>query len=485
MARHKQPRRRTAHLSRWQKAGAAIPVALLVGAWTAAITNPAGLASTSNDQQQTDPGVPEVPTTAFGQPASVQAKGASPTGIDRKAGLQGTISTLSSNGIPAATLLAHKRAETLLAEADPACGLPWTLVAAIGRVESDHGRFAGNRVGADGVSRPGIYGVPLDGSDNTASIGDTDNGALDDDPVWDRAVGPMQFIPSTWDVVGVDANGDGDKNPQDVNDAALASGVYLCAGTGDLSDDAGARSAVTRYNHSTSYVDLVLSIARAYAAGDFSQTPNNQVSPTTLTSQKNDQALPKSVRDPKDAKKAIRSDGPSSGGPGGGDTSAPDDDGSATPGDDGGGDGSTPAGNNGGGDPDGGDPDNNTGGGDPDNNTGGGDPDNNTGGGDDNNTGGGGSGGGGNNDPVEDVTEPVVRTIVDASLAASMCADELRNQYGEAPQEAINRCAGRLVGKTVENAEAWSAVSSMAWADSSTTSSAGSSGARPSQPPAA
>ncbi|MEJ7757585.1 MAG: hypothetical protein WKF83_15880 [Nocardioidaceae bacterium] len=43
---------------------------------------------------------------------------------------------------------------------------------------------------------------------------------------------------------------------------------------------------------------------------------------------------------------------------------------------------------------------------------------------------------------------------MDASLAASMCADELRNQYGEAPQEAINRCAGRLVGKTVENAEA-------------------------------
>ena len=49
----------------------------------------------------------------------------------------------------------------------------------------------------------------------------------------------MQFIPSTWAVVGVDADGDGERNPQDIDDAALAAAVYLCSGNEDLSTDAG------------------------------------------------------------------------------------------------------------------------------------------------------------------------------------------------------------------------------------------------------
>ncbi len=60
----------------------------------------------------------------------------------------------------------------------------------------------------------------------------------------------MQFIPSTWDIVGVDADGDGQKNPQDIDDAALATAVYLCAGTQDLSTTEGQRAAVFSYNHS-------------------------------------------------------------------------------------------------------------------------------------------------------------------------------------------------------------------------------------------
>ena len=45
----------------------------------------------------------------------------------------------------------------------------------------------------------------------------------------------MQFIPSTWPVVRVDADGDGKRNPQDIDDAALATAVYLCSGKDDLS----------------------------------------------------------------------------------------------------------------------------------------------------------------------------------------------------------------------------------------------------------
>ena len=87
----------------------------------------------------------------------------------------------------------------------------------------------------------------------------------------------MQFIPSTWSVVGVDADGDGVRNPQDVDDAALGTAVYLCSGSDDLGTDAGRQAAVFRYNHSQSYVDLVLSIMEAYTLGDFTSVPNSTV----------------------------------------------------------------------------------------------------------------------------------------------------------------------------------------------------------------
>jgi hypothetical protein len=89
----------------------------------------------------------------------------------------------------------------------------------------------------------------------------------------------MQFIPSTWSVVGVDADGDAQRNPQDINDAALATAVYLCSGDDDLSSEKGQRASVYRYNHSNDYVDLVLSIMQAYMDGDFSAVPTS-----TLTS---------------------------------------------------------------------------------------------------------------------------------------------------------------------------------------------------------
>ena len=179
-------------LTRWQKASALVPMAVLVGAWGAMVTS-GGLATASGDNTGSD--IPSVPSTAFEDPASVQP---TPAGIDEKAGLAGTVSTLSTNGIPSSALYAYRRAETLLGKADASCKLPWNLVAAIGRVESNHGRTNGNALNADGVATPGIYGVALDGNDGRAKITDTDTGALDNDSVYDRAVGPMQFIPGSW-----------------------------------------------------------------------------------------------------------------------------------------------------------------------------------------------------------------------------------------------------------------------------------------------
>ena len=51
-------------------------------------------------------------------------------------------------------------------------------------------------------------------------------------PDLDRAVGPMQFLPASWARYGADGNGDGVRDPHQLDDAALAAAAYLCAGPG-------------------------------------------------------------------------------------------------------------------------------------------------------------------------------------------------------------------------------------------------------------
>jgi membrane-bound lytic murein transglycosylase B len=190
--------------------------------------------------------------------------------------------TLDSAGIPVRALEGYRKAATLTGAADPTCHIDWALLAAIGRVESNHGRFGGNQLDAAGIARPGIIGIPLDGLNGTALVPDTDHGLLDRDTVYDRAVGPMQFIPSTWRVDGVDADGDGVKNPQDMADAATATAVYLCSGPGDLRRPADLGAAILRYNDSDSYVQLVTSIADAYRHG-VSALPASDLTATTTS----------------------------------------------------------------------------------------------------------------------------------------------------------------------------------------------------------
>jgi len=269
--------RSTARFGRSHKIMALIPLTVLSVAWTASIaTTGAGTALADSSSEQKLPDGTSLPTEAIDAPASVSAAGGVAPGITGDA--QQAVATASTSGIPAAALAAYQRAETVINSADTGCHLAWQLVAAIGRVESDHGRTNGNTLDTQGVARPGIFGLPLNGADGTSQISDTDAGQYDADSTWDRAVGPMQFIPSTWSVVGVDADGDGQRNPQDVDDAALATAVYLCSGGDDLDTTAGQRAAVYRYNHSQSYVDLVLSIMAAYLDGEFTSVPNGVTS---------------------------------------------------------------------------------------------------------------------------------------------------------------------------------------------------------------
>jgi membrane-bound lytic murein transglycosylase B len=264
----------TKRFGRMQKAAAVVPLALLSAAWTASLAGVGAAPAVLSSQEGGDDTLPDgssVPSEAIEAPASVS----DPDAADSDGGnAEQILATSSANGIPSSALAAYQRAETVINSADKACNLTWQLVAAIGRVESNHGRFGGNALDDQGVAQPGIFGKALNGKSNTSVIRDTDAGQLDNDAAFDRAVGPMQFIPSTWSVVGVDADNDGQRNPQDIDDAALASAVYLCSGDNDLSTVSGQRAAVYRYNHSTSYVNLVLRIMNNYLAGDFMSVPD-------------------------------------------------------------------------------------------------------------------------------------------------------------------------------------------------------------------
>ncbi len=183
-----------------------------------------------------------------------------------------------ASGIPATVLAAYRKAESAIGKGDPGCGLPWELLAAIGKVES--GQARGGAVDANGTTLKPILGPVLNGS-GFADITDTDQGVFDGDTVHDRAVGPMQFIPGTWNKWGSDGNGDGRRDPNNVYDAALAAGHYLCAGPRDLRVKAGLDAAILSYNHSDDYLRTVLSWLEFYRKGVHQVPDGHGVLPTS------------------------------------------------------------------------------------------------------------------------------------------------------------------------------------------------------------
>jgi hypothetical protein len=191
-------------------------------------------------------------------------------------------------GIPATALAAYKNAAAIMARKQPNCHLDWALIASIGRIESNHAR--GGYVNAKGDTLEPILGPVLNGIGPFAVIPDTDQGRFDGDKVWDRAVGPMQFIPGTWLGYASDGNGDGKSNPHNIYDATLATGRYLCSGRLDVANPDQLRAAIFRYNHSDTYVNTVILWAEAYRSGVMSLSdskvpvgaPNGTLSPGPL-----------------------------------------------------------------------------------------------------------------------------------------------------------------------------------------------------------
>jgi hypothetical protein len=133
---------------------------------------------------------------------------------------QSVESTIAEQRIPATYLDLYRRAAVTCP------GLPWTVLAAIGTVETGNG----------------------------ANVHRSSAGAL----------GPMQFMPSTWAMYGYDANGDGKANIHDPTDSIFSAARYLCAagaGLGGQSLD----NAIFAYNHAWWYVREVINIANSYA----------------------------------------------------------------------------------------------------------------------------------------------------------------------------------------------------------------------------
>lgn len=237
-----------------ERVAAVSPVAAAAEPVPADITttvNPDATAVTGSESIETQPADP-APADA---PSTVQLVTADATWSAR---------TAAATGIPERALRAYASAALTLKAEQPGCGLGWNTLAGIGAIESAHGTHSGGHLDAAGYPQPAIRGIPLDGS-ASAEIADTDGGAWDGDATWDRAVGPLQFIPATWQRWGADGNGDGVADPNQIDDAALAAGRYLCA-AGEMTSATGWRRAIFSYNHLDSYVDDVAAAANTYAA---------------------------------------------------------------------------------------------------------------------------------------------------------------------------------------------------------------------------
>ncbi|WP_019608921.1 C40 family peptidase [Nocardiopsis sp. CNS-639] len=171
-------------------------------------------------------------------------------------------------GIPAVMLDAYQQAVDDLDEHAPDCeGMTWAVLAGVGKIESHHA--AGSTIAEDGTITPPIIGPTLDGSGaggNTTPHTDTDGGEWDGDTEFDAAVGPMQFIPATWESVGITARAGAEPDPHNAYDAALTAAVYLCGDQPtDLSDEEALTGALWRYNQSEVYAADVTGWIDTYA----------------------------------------------------------------------------------------------------------------------------------------------------------------------------------------------------------------------------
>jgi membrane-bound lytic murein transglycosylase B len=240
---------------------ALVPIGLVAAAATAEAGHELSPEPTTQVAEAVAVPQSSAPRSATTPPAEPVTPAAAPQPAPSPAPVAVPASVISGQ-IPRVNWEAYHAAGSKLARELPGCGISWQLIAGIGRVESTHAN--NGKVDPTGELIAPILGPLLDGSlSGNNVIHDTDGGQLDGDPVYDRAVGPMQFLPETWKKYAEDGNGDGVVDPQNLFDAALATGRYLCDGGLDLRDPAQQVTAVLRYNNSMEYVSDV----RGWAAG--------------------------------------------------------------------------------------------------------------------------------------------------------------------------------------------------------------------------
>lgn len=173
--------------------------------------------------------------------------------------------TSAKTGIGTVAVQAYGDASLRLGREQKGCRLGWTTLAGIGGIESGHGTNGGAYLQPNGLTSHPILGPALNGTSGMAAIrSDAESTVWHGDPQWDHAVGPMQFIPSTWRKWGSDGDGDGVADPNNIFDASYAAGRYLCASGADLRTGRGWTEAVFSYNHSDDYVRAVLARANSY-----------------------------------------------------------------------------------------------------------------------------------------------------------------------------------------------------------------------------
>jgi hypothetical protein len=193
----------------------------------------------------------------------------------------------AAGDIPAAALAAYLR------WGDTCPGLQWAVLAGIGKVESGHGSTGGASIQPDGETLPYILGPPLDGSgaggNTTAIPAGRWAGMWGLSGPWQQALGPMQFLPGTFEEWAVDGNGDGRVDPHNINDAVASAAAYLCGPEHRIDDE---RAAIRRYNNSDAYADEVLRWAATYSASSGALLVGGVPSPTDVLSNPNVDVYP-------------------------------------------------------------------------------------------------------------------------------------------------------------------------------------------------
>ncbi|HYI67544.1 MAG TPA: lytic transglycosylase domain-containing protein [Candidatus Limnocylindrales bacterium] len=179
------------------------------------------------------------------------------------------LTPLFGGRIPLVAYEAYQSASDAAPTITDSCRVDWSVLAGIAQVESRHGQIdADHQLSADGDVEPPIRGPALDGRRGTQTIADTDAGELDGDATWDRAMGPLQFIPTTWRELGRDGNDDGTADPDNLFDASLTAAAHLCLREpGDYADRGELRRALIAYNASGRYADDVLRWIDRYQSG--------------------------------------------------------------------------------------------------------------------------------------------------------------------------------------------------------------------------